>query len=130
MLTLLMRSDRDRSELYLYNGQELLNSYVYEAERQLAENINSAIKELLDKSDKNMSMLKGIGVFSGPGSFTSLRIIHSVANALAYGLKLPIVAANGSNWQAKALKMLGEGQNQKLVLPEYGAPVHITKPRK
>jgi len=74
--------------------------------------------------------LDRIAVTTGPGSFTGLRIGMSVANALAYSNTIPIVASSGDNWLASGIDGLLAGKNDKIALPEYGADVHITKPRK
>ncbi|MGH7234241.1 MAG: hypothetical protein ACREF7_02240, partial [Candidatus Saccharimonadales bacterium] len=74
--------------------------------------------------------IEGICVYSGPGGFTSLRIGHAVANAMSYGLKLPIVESKGSDWQTAGIKMLRNGKDDHLVTPLYGAPARTTKPRK
>jgi len=53
-----------------------------------------------------------------------------VANTLADGLQVPIVGATGENWQEQALEKLRSGEDEKIVMPEYGAAAHITAPRK
>ncbi len=130
MKILLMRSDRPKAELYLYNDQRELGRLIWQADRRLAETIHVSISQLCAGADLAMTDIEAIGVFAGPGSFTGLRIGHSVANALAYALDLPIVATAGEHWQKAAIKALLDGQNQKLVAPSYGQPVHITKPKK
>ena len=130
MLILMLKTDQPEAELYLYEDDTLVAAHAWTAERKLAETIHREIKQLLKTARKEMSQLQGIAVYSGPGSFTSLRIGHSVANALAAGLNLPIVQSNSSNWQQDAVAMLSQGQDEHVVLPHYGAPVHITMPRK
>jgi hypothetical protein len=49
---------------------------------------------------------------------------------LAYGLNIPVVSAEGQDWRKTGLKRLKDGKNEVTAMPEYGAPVHITKPRK
>ena len=73
---------------------------------------------------------RGIGVMKGPGSFTGLRIGLTVTNTLADSLSAPIVGATGEDWRETALEKLRAGENEKIVMPEYGAVAHITAPRK
>lgn len=130
MLSLMIRTEYQVAELYLYQDDKCLLAYSWTADRHLAETLNREIDNLLKKAKRTLNQLEGIGIYSGPGSFTALRIGHSVANALSYGLKLPIVQANGDNWLEQAASKLNSGQNDHLAMPKYGAPVHITSPRK
>ena len=53
-----------------------------------------------------------------------------MANTLADSLSVPIVGVGGDDWQELALEKLQAGENEKIVMPEYGAAAHITTPRK
>jgi hypothetical protein len=53
-----------------------------------------------------------------------------VANALAYAQNIPVVARQDPGWLEQGIKDLLAGQNDKIALPEYGAPAHITTPKK
>ncbi len=130
MLNLLIRTDQLVAELYLFSDTKCLAEYSWNAERRLAETINIEIDRLLSKAGKKLGDLNGIGVYSGPGSFTSLRIGLSTANALALGLGIPIVQSNDEDWKEQAIDLLEKGQDKHIVLPEYGAPARITLPRK
>ena len=45
---------------------------------------------LLEKEGKKLEDIKEIAVNTGPGSFTGLRVGVSVANALGWGLGIPV----------------------------------------
>jgi len=130
MLTLTIRTDKPEAEVGLYRGSQQLAYYTWLADRQLAETIHLKLKQLLDEQGLALNDLQGIVAYQGPGSFTGLRIGLSVANALAAGIDIPIIAAAGENWQAAGLERLERGVNDKIALPKYGSPPHITKPRK
>jgi len=49
---------------------------------------------------------------------------------LSYGLDIPITGEKGEDWQKKAIDRLLKKQDDKIVLPYYGAEPNITKPRK
>ncbi len=129
-MILALRTDKPEAELYLYDGNERIVEIEWTAHRELAETLNSQIESILNKSSISYDDLKGIVIYKGPGSFTGLRIGMSVANALAYGLDIPIIAKAGDDWLKDSIKALQSGQNDKIALPEYGASVHTTKPKK
>ena len=129
MIILTIRTDKPEAEIGLYDEQEQLAYEVWEAHRRLAETINSNIQELLESKTKKLKDIQGIVVYKGPGSFTGLRIGISVANALAYSLDAPIIGATGS-WIEDGVARIKAGDNDKTVVPEYGAPVHTTTPKK
>jgi tRNA threonylcarbamoyladenosine biosynthesis protein TsaB len=130
MLVLTIRTDKPEAELGLFNGSTKLAYSTWQAHRQLAETVHTKIKELLVSQNHSLDDLKGIVVYQGPGSFTGLRIGISVANALAYSLNIPITAATGDDWLQASTQALSDGQNQQIILPEYGAAPHITTPKK
>lgn len=129
MLILTIRTDKPEAEIGLFEDRTKLAYSAWPAHRQLAETIHLKISELLESQNRTLSDLKGIVVFKGPGSFTGLRIGLSVANALAYSLDIPIVAEAGGNWIEQGNKSLEGGENERIALPEYGAPPHITAPK-
>ena len=130
MLILTIRTDKPEAELGLFEDGAKLAYSVWPAHRQLAETIHAKIKELLESQGRGLDDLEGLVAFQGPGSFTGLRIGLSVANALAYSLNIPIVAATSNDWLQKGYQAISQGQNHHIVLPEYGSPPHITTPRK
>lgn len=130
MIILTTRTDKLKAELGLYDGQKQVAYETWEAHRKLAETIHQKIDKLLSSDQKKINDVEGIVAFQGPGSFTGLRIGLSVANALAYSLSLPVAATKDSDWIKSGIKSLLAGRSDKVALPEYGAPVHTTTPRK
>lgn len=130
MIILTMRTDEPEAELRLFDDQTQLAEIVWHAHRELAETIHYKIKELLDGQHKKLHDLEGVVAFQGPGSFTGLRIGLSVANALSDGLGIPIVGAQKEDWQQSGIRRLQKGERDPVVMPEYGAPVHITAQKK
>jgi tRNA threonylcarbamoyladenosine biosynthesis protein TsaB len=127
MIILTLRTDKPESELGLFNDEVQLRYETWEAHRILAETLHLKLDELLRTQKLAFSDIQGIVVYEGPGSFTGLRIGLSAANALAYSLKVPIVATTGEDWVQVGITQLRAGKNDNVALPEYGAPVHITK---
>lgn len=130
MLILTLRTDKPEAELGLFDGESELAHMTWAAHRQLAETIHMKIRELLDSQHKRLEDLDGIVMYQGPGSFTGLRIGLSVGNALASSFDVPISGQTGDKWRETGIKVLLDGSGEKIVLPEYGAPVHITAPKK
>ncbi len=131
-MILALKTASDSAEIYIIDNSTasselaVIEERKWETGRTLARDLLGEIEKLVD----DFSKLTGIIVFSGPGSFTGLRIGVTTANAIAYTEKIPIVGADGDDWLTDGAKKLADGQNDKIVLPEYGAPPHITAPRK
>ena len=110
------------------DGRKTANEWL--AERRLAKGLLGWLEEQLANQNKTWKDLTGIGVYTGPGSFTGLRIGLTVMNTFADGLRIPIVGTRGDNWQAEALGRLEAGENDGITLPYYGSEANITSPRK
>lgn len=111
-------------------GDGTTYDYEWQADRQLAKELLAYIESRLAEHDAAFSDITGIGVYEGPGSFTGLRIGLTVMNTLADSLNISIVGTTGAEWMATAHDRLEAGENDTLVLPDYGSEAHITKPRK
>lgn len=107
-----------------------------ETNRDLARDLLQIIRDRLNQTDEQLTdqqlfkKITGIVVFRGPGSFTGLRIGITVANALADSLGIPIVGEGNSNWLETGRERLSQHENDRLILPLYGAPANISQPRK
>jgi tRNA threonylcarbamoyladenosine biosynthesis protein TsaB len=111
------------------NSSEPAAHLKWESGRQLSSEILARLQDFVESHNSKLHALKGLAIFSGPGSFTSLRIGHSVLNALADSLGIPVVGAAGDNWLASAQAALRDARPGRPALPKYGAEAHITKPR-
>lgn len=130
MTILTLRTDKPEAEIGLYDGETQLGYESWQAHRELAETIHTKIKQLLEGYDKSWHDIQGLVVFEGPGSFTGLRIGLTTANALAQSLNIPIIASQNPKWIETGVKKLIRGENDRIALPFYGAPVHITPQKK
>lgn len=130
MTTLTIKTDNPKAELRLYEDSKQIERISWQAHRQLSRTIHKKIDELLRSANKELKDLDAIVCFKGPGSFTGLRIGLSVANALAYSLKIPIVSAKGDNWAKSGINNLLSGKNETVALPEYDQPAITSKPSK
>jgi tRNA threonylcarbamoyladenosine biosynthesis protein TsaB len=130
MKILALRTDKPEAELYTYDGQKKLAEIKWEAHRRLAETIHKKVDEILNKSSISVSEIEGIVFYKGPGSFTGLRIGASVANAISYAQKTPVISSGEEAWLKSGIEDLLAGRNDKIVFPEYGAPVRTTQQKK
>jgi tRNA threonylcarbamoyladenosine biosynthesis protein TsaB len=101
----------------------------WESQRRLADELLGRIRDLAKAQDKTINDLTGIVIYSGPGSFTSLRIGHTVANALAESLNIPIVGTQGDDWLEAGQKALSKAKAGEPVWPFYGAEANVTRPK-
>jgi tRNA threonylcarbamoyladenosine biosynthesis protein TsaB len=130
-MILTIRTDNPEAEIGIFaaDGTQL-GAHTWYAHRELADTLLAQLRDLLAAHQAVFADITGVVVFRGPGSFTGLRIGVTVANALAYGQSVPIVGTMGPNWASEGVERLGAHQNDKIILPEYGAEAHITTPKK
>ena len=102
----------------------------WESGRTLAKGLLGYLQDHLAKNNKTWKDISGIVAYKGPGSFTGLRIGLTVLNTFADSESVAIVGATGEDWRMTGLARLEAGENDELVMPEYGAEAHITTPRK
>ena len=90
--------------------------YEWEGGREMAEGLHRFIFEKLRENGKDWKDISEITFFSGPGSFTGLRIGAAVVNALAHELQVPLFDH--------------KGEKHEIIIPDYGRPANISSPRK
>jgi tRNA threonylcarbamoyladenosine biosynthesis protein TsaB len=74
------------------NGRVLLRDI--HAGQAHSQQILPTLRTLLDEAKIELTALDGIAFGAGPGSFTGLRIACGVAQGLAFGANLPVVAVS------------------------------------
>jgi tRNA threonylcarbamoyladenosine biosynthesis protein TsaB len=139
-MILAIRTDKPEAEVYLLDASgKVVASETWLADRRLSQELLPHLESLLNSTGGALQDVQGVVVWQGPGSFTGLRIGMTVANALAYGLVIPVVGATGDTWLGEGVSRLlgstgatnGDSTRRlQIVLPEYGSEPHTTKPRK
>lgn len=108
-----LRCDREYLELRLGEAKSEVA-----LGRQLAEQGMGEVEKFLNSQMVSLDQIREIVVFAGPGSFTSLRIIHSLANALSFALAIPTFSGGGDHWY--------DSKDQvNIASPDYGRPPRI-----
>lgn len=90
--------------------------YQWHSQHDLAEGIFTFIHDKLLEHSADWPDISEITFFSGPGSFTGLRIGAALVNALADQLQIPLYDHRGVQHQ--------------IILPDYGRPANISIPKK
>jgi tRNA threonylcarbamoyladenosine biosynthesis protein TsaB len=129
-MILFLKTDSPLCEMMLQKDDGTRIARPWRADRQLAKDLLNHVERLLKENDADWSDLTGLVVFQGPGSFTGLRIGITVMNTIAYAQSIPVVGAIGETWQEEGEARLKKGENDRIVLPEYGREARITTPRK
>ena len=75
-------------------GGEIVSARHEELVKGQAERLFVMLEEVLSEADLGWSALDGIGVGTGPGNFTGIRIAVSAARGLALSLDIPAVGVN------------------------------------
>ena len=74
------------------------------AKKEKSQKLLPFIKATLQKEGKKLSDINEIEVFTGPGSFTGLRVGVSVANALGYSLGVPVNGKDVAKGESVSIK--------------------------
>lgn len=80
-----------RCDVAITRGDDVIAQRVEEMAKGQAERLLVICAELLDEAGISMTDLDVIGVGTGPGNFTGIRISVSAARGLALGLDVPAV---------------------------------------
>ena len=90
---------------------------------------NELLQKFLLHEKVKITDLKKIIVCTGPGSFTGIRVGVSMAQALGFGLRIPVVAIPKSKIPKDIQKLPFVKGGQNLVM-NYGQKPNITKAKK
>jgi len=77
--------------LALYDDTAVISERIWQTRNHHTIELAGAIEKLLDENRVHPTMLTGLAVATGPGSFTSLRIGLALTKGLAFTLKIPLI---------------------------------------
>lgn len=103
MLTLALNTASSRESISLFSQKKILAECIWQGASDESEKLLSNISILLKKVHISFQDLNRIIVVKGPGPFSSVRIGVTVANTLAYALRIPLYSIDTKTlWQLRA----------------------------
>jgi tRNA threonylcarbamoyladenosine biosynthesis protein TsaB len=116
--TLFIDTSSEYSRIVFFSDQKIVFSKKWKGKGELSDKLLKKIDLSLSEFGIQKETIKQIAVFSGPGSYTGLRIGITCANFLAWSLKIPVFSAN------KKAKIIAGKKD--FILPIYFADARIT----
>ena len=102
-LLLHIDTSTDLAGICLSEDETILSYSENKQQRDHASWIQPAIRQLMNDNARTLHQLNGIGVTSGPGSYTGLRVGFSTAKGLCYALQIPLITINTLEAMASAV---------------------------
>lgn len=93
--------------LALYNGAQVLHEAVWVSQDYHTVELAPAVAQALQRAGAGVDALGALGVATGPGSFTGLRVGLALAKGLAMARNLPLVGIPTLDYLAAAQPVLG-----------------------
>ena len=94
MLTLAINTASQESAVALIHEGVLLGEVSWESAANESKKVIPSAEKILKEADKAWQDLTHVFVVKGPGSYTSLRVGISIANALAWQLNIPLITTD------------------------------------
>ncbi|MBD3272783.1 tRNA (adenosine(37)-N6)-threonylcarbamoyltransferase complex dimerization subunit type 1 TsaB [Candidatus Dependentiae bacterium] len=116
-------------EISLYNESECQKSFK-EDNLRASSLLIPKIKDLLDDNNLSLNDLDFIAVNQGPGAFTSLRVVITVANALAFAKKIPLIGIDGLEALYDQASEKIDSKNIVVILNAYNNDVYFAFKKK
>lgn len=129
MYLYLNTTERDSFRVALVDKGVVKKDKTISSARAHSEKLLKTINQLLVQTKKSVKDIAGIAVVQGPGSFTSLRVGITTANALGFALDIPVVGVSPETEPAKVARFFNKKTAKRIVLPKYGSAPHITSPK-
>jgi tRNA threonylcarbamoyl adenosine modification protein YeaZ len=93
-MLLAINTSTKECNLAILNNNRLIHEIAWISNADESERIFPNIQKLLNSCNCSFKQINKVLVINGPGSFTRLRIGVTIANALAFSLKIPIYSLN------------------------------------
>lgn len=130
-MNLALRSDTDDAAIYLLDDEGVVVAeQCWSAGRKLSQDLLPTAESLLQTHGIGWADVRGVVVYTGPGSFTGLRIGVAVANTIAYSRQVPVVGSSGQDWIQDGITQLPQAALGVYITPNYGRDASTTRPKK
>lgn len=126
MYLYLNTTERDSFRVALIDKGVVKKDKTISSARAHSEKLLKTIHQLLVQTKKSVKDIAGIAVVAGPGSFTSLRVGITTANALSYALAIPAQGVKPNCELSRVEFLFKKKKSSNIILPEYGQLPHIT----
>lgn len=115
-MQLAIDTSTDTASLALLKDGEILTELTWRCQQNHSVELMPRLSQLLEQTKLDLKAISGIIIAKGPGSFNGLRVGISIAKALSFSLKVPLVGI--STLEAEAYQHAESGLP---VCPVFGA---------
>jgi len=122
-------SKEKQLDVFLLTKNRIIAQSILKGNFKVSDSLLGLIDKTLKKKDIKFDQLAGIIVISGPGPFTSIRIGVTIANTLAFALKIPVADSIIEN-KANNLELIKIGWQKlkKAKIGKYCRPFYNQEP--
>lgn len=126
---LLIDNSAEDGAFFYYTEQSRWNKRKFSLKQRGQKCLLACLDKLLNETNKKLSDIRGIVVLLGKGKFTATRIAVTVANTLAYSLKIPIIGAKELDW-GRLYKKIKTAKRGLYVSAKYSAKANVGNKKK
>jgi tRNA threonylcarbamoyladenosine biosynthesis protein TsaB len=136
MFLIINTAEKNKTILIIFkfknNSFSIISKYSFKRNYHQAEKLLPSIDRLFKKNKKITADLKGVAVITGPGPFTALRVGITIANTMAFALKISVVGIkldefkNTKELIELSYKKFKKAKLKKIAIPFYGKEPNIT----
>jgi len=105
----------------LAEKDHILAERTHAEQKSHASFLQAGIRDILEKSDKQLTDIEAVSVSAGPGSYTGLRVGLSSAKGICYTLNKPLILLNTLEVMAKRVALEQKNPSEYLYAPMIDA---------
>jgi tRNA threonylcarbamoyladenosine biosynthesis protein TsaB len=116
-LILNIDTSTEHASICLANNSQCIKALSNDNQKEHASWLHPAILRALAESGKQLSDLDAVGITTGPGSYTGLRVGMAAAKGLCYALNIPLIGTNTLD----AMALMGVEEDVDYICPMIDA---------